>query len=132
MSKGNYPYAELKVRLRFNRYTGLYVFDRKQYHKEFHFLDSFDNVNNAKDRSLYSVFPYLVAINMTAYYDYKTSIYLPLDGNVYISNATNYYTKADTTFLPGGYYPYKYTYQQSLNSGSNLLWVHKQSYYNWV
>lgn len=70
MSKGNYSYAELKVRFRFNRMMNLFTFDTHQYHLENHFIDSYEVVNEAKDRSLVSSFGSLIGANMTAYYDW--------------------------------------------------------------
>jgi hypothetical protein len=57
----------------------MYSFATYQYMSEYHFHDTFDSINNNKDRSLQSVYPYLAAVNMTAYNDWKTSIYNPED-----------------------------------------------------
>eukprot|EP00347_Sterkiella_histriomuscorum_P012274 403369219 len=132
MSIGTYAYAELRVRLKFNRLLGLYVFDQHQYMAEFGFQDTYQAVNKAKDRSLTSSFPYLVMNNMTSYFDWKTSIYLEGNRKVYYTNATGNFTKADLVYLQGAERPYRYDYQKRLNVGSNLTWVHEKNYYSYV
>jgi len=51
---------------------------------------------------------------------------------VYYTNATNYYTRADSVYLQGSEEPYRYDYLGNLNTGPNLVWISSQSYYSWV
>ncbi|CDW74032.1 UNKNOWN [Stylonychia lemnae] len=132
MSIGTFAYAELRVRLRFNRLIGLYSFDGHQYMDDYKFQDPYLNVNMAKDRSLLSTFPYLVMENMTVYYDWKTSIYLDGNRQVFFTNATGNFTKADTVYLQPYEKPFRYDYLKRLNVGTNLTWIHNKIYYKFV
>ena len=132
MNKGNYAYAEVRVRLRWNKHANIYTFDAHQLMPEAHFMDTFEYINEAKDFSLFSTFPLMVLKNMTAFDQWQTSIWLPDDNNIYFTNATGYYTKADTVYLPPGSFPYKFNYLRGLNTGTNLVWVDQMSYYKYV
>ena len=132
MSVGTYAPAELRVRLRFNRLIGMYSFDYHQYMTEYHFQDSFKNVNQAKDRSLSSSYQSLMMANLTVYRDYGVSIFLQGNSRVYFTNATGNFTKADSVFLPSGEFPQRYDYLGRLNTGSNLIWNNNKTYFSWV
>jgi hypothetical protein len=79
-----------------------------------------------------STYPYLVATNMSSYYDWKVSLYLAYENAVYYTNATGNYTKADSIYLPAGYYPKRFDYLGNLNVGTNLTWTSDMIYYNFV
>ena len=100
---------------------------------EYHFTDPIDKVLSNVDRSLVSMYPYLVAVNMTSYNDWKISIYLASERQVYYTNAaTGNYTKTDLLYLPSGEYPLRYDYLGNTNAGSGLKTLSAKSYYNFV
>jgi hypothetical protein len=70
------------------------------------FRDSFDSINNAKDFSLFSTFPYLATRNLSSYDHWKTAIFLKDDAlgktPVYYSNATGNLTKVDQMYFQYG------------------------------
>ena len=66
---------------------------------EYHYQDSYDDVNKNKDKSLISTYPYLMMNNISIYYNWQTSIFLVKNWKVYYTNATGNYTKADIIYL---------------------------------
>jgi hypothetical protein len=86
LTTANQPFAEMVVRLRWNRLTQMYNFDQHQYNPANHFIDDFDAIFNAPDISLRAVWPKIYQAEVPAYYNFRTNIYLPALDKVFFSN----------------------------------------------
>lgn len=134
LARGNFPSAELRVRLRFQPLVSQYTFDTYQYITHNHFKDQYDYITKAKDKSLYSSYPFLAARNMTTYDHWKTAIYLVLNrlGESPVFFAKENFTKVDQMYFPTYQYPLKIDQIGRLIKGRNLTWVHDKEYYYFV
>ncbi|TNV82359.1 hypothetical protein FGO68_gene16422 [Halteria grandinella] len=139
LQKGNYPPAELRVRLRYQPLYAAYTFDTYQYMTENRFKDSYDYINNASDYSLFSAYPYLMVRNLSTYDHWKTAIFLIDDRlgktPVYFSNATGIYgnqTKADLMYFQDKEAPLKYDPIGRLYRKIGLVWANSKPYYSYV
>jgi len=103
MVVGNYTPAELRVRLRYQPLYGAYTFDTYQYMTDNKFRDAYPNITQAKDLSLFSTYPFMATQNMSSYYHWVTSIYLPYNAlgkqPIFYTNATGNFTKGDYLYF---------------------------------
>ena len=76
LTTGDYPYAELVVRLRYNSLTSMYAFDQEQYHPHFHFDDSYQTVFQNYDMSLRTQIGQILTADLPAYYNFRQNIYM--------------------------------------------------------
>ena len=81
-----YPYADLTVRLRYNSLTSMYAFDQDQFHKQFHFDDSYEDVFYNYDMSLRRNLGQILSADFPAYNNYRQNIYYEAIDEIIYSN----------------------------------------------
>ena len=98
-----YPYADLTVRLRYNSLTSMYAFDQDQFHKQFHFDDTYEDVFYNYDMSLRKNIGQILSADFPAYNNFRQNIYYEaIDEIIYSNTPAGQSSEAERVFLLPG------------------------------